>query len=939
MSAVWQFVLLGVGVSAGYVLAAQGAVVVFRGSGVVNFAQGAFALVGAFADWGLQNAGFSPVPALLLGVLVAALAGGLTYALVMRWLTHASQLVQVIATLGVSLTITEALTLYYGTTARSPSRILSTRSVYLLGAHISQYDLVLFPIAVAFTAGLWGLYKFTRFGMATTAVSENARAAAALGHRPELVGLINWTLGGALGGLAGILIAPDIGLTTTTIGFLLIPALAAAVLGRFTSFWLTLAGGLIVAIGSSLLTRYSVGAGWSDAFPFLVIIAILLFRSSSLPGRGESTERLPSVGTGRVRWPLVVAGLVAGALLIAVLPAGGEDAVTISLTASIIALSLTVVTGYAGQISLAQFGLAGVSAFTAAKVSADWGFSFWAALIAGVLVALPVGAIVGLPALRARGVNLAIATLGLGLTIEDVLLSDPSLQNQGAGLAVKPPSLFGYDMSAFAHPGRYATLCLILFAACALMVANLRRGRVGRELIALRANERAAAALGINLTLAKLYAFVVGAGLAGLAGVLIAFQQPFVVFLPSGGGPPFDPTTGITLLSLVIVCGIGYAGASIVAGLGFGVGIAAWIVGLVFSSQSAAGWLALFGGVGVVLTVLWLPNGLAASPAALLGPFALLGKRLWPMVEASLDRIDPKRPVPTAAADVSPPARGACTLEAHGLRVRFGGVVALDDVSVTVASGEIVGLIGPNGAGKSTLIDAISGHNRRYQGRILLDGKPVDSASATKRARLGIGRSFQALELFDDLTVEDNVRAGSELPAVSNYFTDLVAPRRRALSPNARAAVAEFDLGADLERMPSELPFGRRRLVGIARTVAASPRILLLDEPAAGLDDHECDELAGLLTRLAHDRGLGILLVEHNVNLVLGVSDRVIALDFGQVIAQGAAEDVRHDPAVVSAYLGGPPGDAPARPASPRQPASRADENPAHPAQTKAVSG
>jgi ABC-type branched-subunit amino acid transport system ATPase component len=266
-------------------------------------------------------------------------------------------------------------------------------------------------------------------------------------------------------------------------------------------------------------------------------------------------------------------------------------------------------------------------------------------------------------------------------------------------------------------------------------------------------------------------------------------------------------------------------------------------------------------------------------------------------------------------------------------------VVALDDVSVTVASGEIVGLIGPNGAGKSTLIDAISGHNRRYQGRILLDGKPVDSASATKRARLGIGRSFQSLELFDDLTVEDNVRAGSELPAVSNYFTDLVAPRRRALSPNARAAVAEFDLGADLERMPSELPFGRRRLVGIARTVAASPRILLLDEPAAGLDDHECDELAGLLTRLAHDRGLGILLVEHNVNLVLGVSDRVIALDFGQVIAQGAAEDVRHDPAVVSAYLGGPPGDAAARPASPRQPASPADENPARPAQTKAVSG
>lgn len=306
MGTIWQFILLGLGLSAGYVLAAQGTVVAYRGSGVVNFAQGGFALVGAFADLAAQNAGLSAVPALFIGVLAASLAGGLTYALVMRRLTRASQIVQVIATLGVSLTVTEALTLHYGTTVSYPSRILSTRSAHIFGAHISQYDLVLFPAAIVITAVLWGLYKFTRFGMATTAVSENARAAAALGHRPERIGLVNWTLGGALGGLAGILIAPDIGLTTTTIGLLLIPALAAAVLGRFTSFWLTLGGGVIVAVGSSLLTRYSVGTGWSDAFPFLVIIAILLFRSSSLPGRGESTARLPSVGTGRVRWPLVV---------------------------------------------------------------------------------------------------------------------------------------------------------------------------------------------------------------------------------------------------------------------------------------------------------------------------------------------------------------------------------------------------------------------------------------------------------------------------------------------------------------------------------------------------------------------------------------------------------------------------------------------------------
>jgi ABC-type branched-subunit amino acid transport system ATPase component/branched-subunit amino acid ABC-type transport system permease component len=914
MSTVWQFVLLGLGLSAGYVLAAQGTVVVFRGSGVVNFAQGGFALIGAFASAEFQDAGLSPLGALLLGVLVAALAGGLTYALVMRWLSNASQIVQVVATLGVSLTITQGLALHYGTVALYPARIFGTQSVYIFGAHISRYDLALIPIAVAITAALWAVYRFTRFGLATSAVAENARAAAALGHRPELIGLVNWTLGGALGGLAGVLVAPDIGLTTSTIGLLLIPALAAAVLGRFTSFWLTLGGAVIVAVGSSLLTRYSIGTGWSDAFPFLVVIAILVFRSSSLPGRGESTERLPSVGTGRVRWPLVVAGIVIGAVLIAVLPANGEDAITISLTAAIIALSLTVVTGYAGQISLAQLGLAGFSAFIAAKVSADWGFTFWEALIVGVLVALPIGALVGLPALRARGVNLAIVTLGFGLTIEDVLLSNPNLQNQGAGLPVKPPSLFGFNLGAFDHPGRYATLCLVAFVVCSLVVANLRRGRVGRELIALRANERAAAALGINLTLAKLYAFVVGAGLAGLAGVLIAFQQSFVVLLPSGGGPPFDPFTAISLLSLVIICGIGYVGAGLVAGVGFGVGIAAWLTGLIFSSPNAAGWISLFGGVAVIFTVLCLPNGVASvlwlpsdmsgGRRFLLGPLALVAK-LWPTLEAALDKLEFKRATPTAVSGAPLAAREDCTLDVANVRVTFGGIVALYGVSLTVKSGEIVGLIGPNGAGKSTLIDAITGHNRRYSGHVTLDGKSVDAASATKRARLGIGRSFQALELFDDLTVEDNVRAGSELPKPSNYLTDLILPRRGAMTPDARAAVEEFDLGADLGRMPSELPFGRRRLVGIARTVAASPRILLLDEPAAGLDDHECDELAKLLTSLARERGLGILLVEHNVNLVMGVSDRVVALDFGQMIASGAPQDVRHDPAVVSAYIGG----------------------------------
>lgn len=403
LNTIWEFLLLGLGLSPGYVFAAQGTVLVYRGSGVVNFAQGGFALIGAFTSLQLQNAGVSPMFALLGGVVAAAVVGGLTYGVVMRRLSAASQLVRIVATLGIYVIITQALALHYSDNTYYPATIVSQASIHIFGAPISKYDLVLFLFSIVLTAVLWAAYRYTKFGLQTSAVAENARSAAALGHPPERIGLINWTLGGAMGGLAGILIAPDIGLSVAEIGLLLVPALAAAVLGRFTSFWMTLLGGLIVAIGTSELTKYNLGTGWNEAFPFLVVIAILMFRSRSLLGRGETAAKLPQVGTGLVRMPLVVAGTVACAVLIAVLPISGQQAMTATLATAIIGLSLTVVTGYAGQLSLAQFGFAGASGWMAAKLSSSAGFTFWEAALVGVLVAIPIGLVVGLPALRSRG--------------------------------------------------------------------------------------------------------------------------------------------------------------------------------------------------------------------------------------------------------------------------------------------------------------------------------------------------------------------------------------------------------------------------------------------------------------------------------------------------------------------------------------------------------
>ena len=231
--------------------------------------------------------------------------------------------------------------------------------------------------------------------------------------------------------------------------------------------------------------------------------------------------------------------------------------------------------------------------------------------------------------------------------------------------------------------------------------------------------------------------------------------------------------------------------------------------------------------------------------------------------------------------------------------------MAVDDVSLEVHPGEVVGLIGPNGAGKTTLIDAVTGFVPVSGGSISLDDRRIDRLNATQRARLGLRRSFQSLELFEDISVEENIRAGSDQRASRlSWVTDLFWPGHHDLPPTAVAAVREFELEPHLDQTPEELPYGRRRLVGIARTVASGPSVVLLDEPAAGLDENESAELARLIRRLADERNMGVLLVEHDVSLVMSTCDRVVVIDFGRVIASGTPAEIRGDQAVRDAYLG-----------------------------------
>jgi branched-chain amino acid transport system permease protein len=582
-----------------------------------------------------------------------------------------------------------------------------------------------------------------------------------------------------------------------------------------------------------------------------------------------------------------------------------------ALIYAVAAIGLTMLMGLAGQVNLGQAAFFAIGAYTQAILVTRYEWSgIFAALVAVVFAALA-ALVLGLALLRLRGHYLALGTLGLGIIITVVATEWDYTGGTSGIFGISKPE---FNNRTYDSPAEYFWLLIPVVVLGLLIARNITASRVGRALGAVNDSEVAAETLGVDTFRLRLQVFTLSAAYAGLAGVF--FAHWLAVVNPNSANFPLS----VKFLLISVLGGLGTVWGAVVG---------SFLVQFLDESMKtfipqlipgATGEVQLLGfGIVLVLLVILLPGGLHQATQLALAKVRPRPSRT--VTAASED--DARASSPEAdsggAASSDPleewallgregrPPVGTTLLEVRGLTKRFGGVVAVEDVDLDVSTGEILALIGPNGAGKTTCFNMVSGVLAPTAGTVLLDGRRIDGRKPHVFARARATRTFQNLQVFKSVSVLGNVMVGRHLRSRSGMLRGaLMLPARREERQTARTAYEIVDLvGLQDEAMlpAADLPFGRQRLMEVARALALEPDLLLLDEPMAGLSQHERAELAQLLRRLRAG-GMAIVLVEHDVEAVLALADRVAVLDDGKLIALGTPDEIRTDPGVIAAYLG-----------------------------------
>jgi len=624
------FALLGLGAGAVIAGIATSVVVTYRGSGIINLATGAIAMVAAYFFWAFRTGFFhitlATVPAFVATVLVAVTLGILTELIVFRPLRTASPLAKLIASLGILLTLQATMLLWFGTTAEPIPNILPKGSVHLLGQQIPKNRFWMTGIVVLLVAALVVLYRRSRFGLATRAASENEVIGMLAGLSPNQLSMANTVLAAAVAGVVGIVAAPLVQADSTSLPLFIAPALAAALFARFTSLEVAAISAFLIGIGQSLMYYVSTLSwfpkskgnplpGVQALLTFVIIVVALSVRGASLPTRGELVEkRLPAAPRPRrLALPSIVLPIVAAVLLI-ILPYDHRQALMLSLIGMVVCLSLVVITGFVGQVSLAQVTLAGVSGFAVSHLVADHNVGFPWGPVFGTLAAVVVGLLVGASALRVRGVSLAVVTIAGVVAIEQFGFANSSWGAGNGGSPVKQPMLGSIDIGSSASfrgldhklpsPMLGFVFVIVVVLLC-LLVANLRRGTLGQQMLAVRSNERAAAAAGISVTRVKFAAYAISSFIAGTAGWMYAYNfgsvsAPRFGFLIALGFVAFAYIGGITMVSGAILGGL-FATEGL---------IPHFFENLLGISGN---WTLLLGGVLLIVTLIQNPEGVAGT--------------------------------------------------------------------------------------------------------------------------------------------------------------------------------------------------------------------------------------------------------------------------------------------------------------------------------------